>query len=120
MALPAALRLTCAVTLDGTPLAGFPVERRPTGQSLERARIVRRADGDGVTTYTFLPVLFPLATALFTTEAPVRVSLNQQDDDALTLAPGGALFLLGATLTSLTTANPTTRPAPCTMLGLTA
>jgi hypothetical protein len=115
VALPAALRLTLAVTLDGVPLSGFPVERRPTGTQIQQSRVVRPAADITLRTP---PVSLPATTVLLQVDHPLLVSLNAQDADAITLAAGGALFLLGATLTGLQTANRTIADATMTVMAL--
>jgi hypothetical protein len=116
--LPTALRLTVAVTLDDTPIAGFPVERRRTGDQLVTNFFTRAADGLGTVNYVTPPILLPIDTVLLETEQPVLVSLNAQDPDAVSLGHHGALLVLGADLQQLHLANPSDTPAPCSMVTL--
>ena len=122
MALPAAIRCTLALSLDGDPLAGFPAERRPTGPSVEHFEYVRAADSTTVLDSQPAPLLtLPASVLLVTTDSPVRVALNDQDQDGTTdlgLTAGGVIFLSQVTVTAVRTANPTEQPAVVTMLAL--
>ena len=122
--LPAAVRFTLSLTLDGAPLSGFPAERRVTDDQVERLTLKRAADGLGVFTYQEIPAT-PTETALvlLTTDAPVRVAVNGQAQDHVTdipLAADGVILLSNVTLSNATsqlaTANPTTTPATLTVL----
>ena len=123
MALPAAIRLTIALHLDGEPVPGFPLERRPTGATLERFDFVRLADGIGTFTAEPLPVTtLPLESFFLTTADPIRLSINDQPQDGVFdtgLRAGAAVLLVAATITQLATTNATTTPAALTLLTLT-
>ncbi len=123
MALPAAIRLTCALTLDGVPVSGFPVERRPLGSMLERLTIIRGADGASTLSSEPLPVtLLPASLLLLSTDLPVRLALNDQSQDGVTdigLQAGGTVLLAAADITAIATANPSIVPATLAVLTLT-
>lgn len=116
MALPTALRLTLSVAVDGVPVAGFPVERRRTGTQLQTTAYTRAADGLGTVTYLTPPIPLPITSVALFPDAPVLVSLNGQDADAFTVA--GAVVLDGVDLQRFQVANPTTTPAPVTLVTL--
>lgn len=121
MPLPAALRLTLAVTLDGTPVLGFPVERRLLGTHL--ARIEDSRPADGVTTDDFQAAPIQEGSAnliLLRPEAPLRLSLDQQNEEAVTLERDALVLIAGGQVTSIATANPGTTATPYTIVALTA
>lgn len=107
MALPAAIRLTLALTLDGTPLTGFPVERRLTGASTFFLDFIRSADGDDSDVFETAPIqVTPVSALLLTTPDQLRIQLNEGEVQPFYLGGNGLLLLTAANVTALATANP--------------
>jgi hypothetical protein len=103
-----AIKVTVLIEKDGQPLQGYPYVRKVNTDELQVFDPYLKAIDPNNTTFTTLPLLAPVVSALLVrADQVVTLRLNGQASAGVVLNPGGLLLILDGVLNAGAATNAT-------------